>query len=194
MLPKRRTWTFNGGLRFVSLFWVLCYPVLSRFSHKRLCNPMDCSPPGSSVNGILQARILEWVANSFSRGSSWPRDRTLSLTTPALTGRFSTTSATWETSLLSRQTLFFSKCVLPYPFASQPDITCTTSNRIHFEYNHITSIVNLCPSDHSIKRCCFLVLKKQKASMWDISRYFLLLILLFFCSDLGHWVVIIITL
>ena len=40
-----------------------------------LCNPMDCSPPGSSVHGILQARILEWVASSFSRGASWPRDR-----------------------------------------------------------------------------------------------------------------------
>ena len=37
---------------------------------------MDCSPPGSSVHGILQARILEWVAISFSRGSSRPRDRT----------------------------------------------------------------------------------------------------------------------
>ena len=36
----------------------------------RVCDPMDCSPPGSSVHGILQARILEWVAISFSRGSS----------------------------------------------------------------------------------------------------------------------------
>ena len=41
-----------------------------------LCNPMDCSPPGFSVHGILQARILQWVAISFSRGSSRPRDRT----------------------------------------------------------------------------------------------------------------------
>ena len=41
-----------------------------------LCNPVDCSPPGSSVHRILQARILEWVAISFSRGSSQPRDRT----------------------------------------------------------------------------------------------------------------------
>ena len=40
-----------------------------------LCNPMDCSLPGSSVHGIFQARILEWVAISFSRGSSRPRDR-----------------------------------------------------------------------------------------------------------------------
>ena len=41
-----------------------------------LCDPVDCSPPGSSVHGILQARILEWVAISFSRGSFWPTDRT----------------------------------------------------------------------------------------------------------------------
>ena len=41
-----------------------------------LCNPRDCSPPGSSVHGIFQARILEWVAVSYSRGSSQPRDQT----------------------------------------------------------------------------------------------------------------------
>ena len=41
-----------------------------------LCNPIDCNPPDSSVHGISQARILEWVAISFSRGSSQPRDRT----------------------------------------------------------------------------------------------------------------------
>ena len=41
-----------------------------------LCDPMDRSPPGSSVHGILQARILEWVAIPSSRGSSQPRDRT----------------------------------------------------------------------------------------------------------------------
>ena len=41
-----------------------------------LCNPMDCNLPGSSVHGIFQARILEWVAISFSRGSSQPRDQT----------------------------------------------------------------------------------------------------------------------
>ena len=41
-----------------------------------LCDPADCSPPSSSFHGILQARILEWVAISFSRGSSLPRDGT----------------------------------------------------------------------------------------------------------------------
>ena len=39
-----------------------------------LCDPMDCRLPGSSVHGIFRARILEWVAISFSRGSSQPRD------------------------------------------------------------------------------------------------------------------------
>ena len=41
-----------------------------------LCDPMDCSPPGSFVHGIFQARILEWVAIPFSRGSSHPRNQT----------------------------------------------------------------------------------------------------------------------
>ena len=42
-----------------------------------LCNPMDCSPPASSIHGIFQARVLEWGAIAFSRGSSRLRDRTL---------------------------------------------------------------------------------------------------------------------
>jgi len=41
-----------------------------------LCSPMDCSLPGSSIHEIFQARVLEWVAISFSRESSWPRDWT----------------------------------------------------------------------------------------------------------------------
>ena len=41
-----------------------------------LCNPVDCSPPGSSAHGVFQAWILEWVAVSFPRESSWSRDRT----------------------------------------------------------------------------------------------------------------------
>ena len=45
-------------------------------SRLTLCDLMDCGPPGSSVHGILQARILEWVAMPSSRGSSRPRDRT----------------------------------------------------------------------------------------------------------------------
>ena len=54
----------------------LCMHAKSLPSCTTLCIYMDCSLPGSSVHGILQARILEWVAISFSRGSSQPRDRT----------------------------------------------------------------------------------------------------------------------
>ena len=59
----------------------------------QLCNPMDCSLPGSSVHGILQARILEWVVISFSRGSSQGRDWTR---VSWIAGRFFTVWATRE--------------------------------------------------------------------------------------------------
>ena len=56
----------------------VCAWMLSHVWH--FVTPIDCSPPGSSVHGILQARIPEWVVISFSRGSSRPRDQTASLT------------------------------------------------------------------------------------------------------------------
>ena len=62
-----------------------------------LCNPMDCDPPGSSVHGILQARILEWVAISSSQGSSQLRDR---ICGSCVAGRFFTTEPPRRWSLL----------------------------------------------------------------------------------------------
>ena len=59
-----------------------------------LCDLMDCSPPGSSVHGIIQARIPEWVAMPSSRGSSQPRDRTH--VSSALAGRFCTIRIMWK--------------------------------------------------------------------------------------------------
>ena len=53
-----------------------CVHAQSLQSCPTLCYPMDCSPPGSSTHEVSQARILEWVAISFSRGSSLPRNRT----------------------------------------------------------------------------------------------------------------------
>ena len=75
-----------------------CYKrkVKKKSSHLVVSNslgPVDCSLPGSSAHGILQARILEWVANSFSRGSSQPRDRT---EVSCLTGRHFALWATRE--------------------------------------------------------------------------------------------------
>ena len=55
---------------------ILVTALVKSLSRVRLCDPMSCSLPGSSVCGMFQARILEWAAMFFSRGSSWPRDWT----------------------------------------------------------------------------------------------------------------------
>ena len=57
----------------INIYVHIC--MLGAQSCPTLCDPMDCSLPGSSVHGILQAKILEWFASSFSRGSMPPRDR-----------------------------------------------------------------------------------------------------------------------
>ena len=62
-------------------------------SSPTFCNPMDCSPPGSSVCGIFQSRILEWVATFYSRGSSQPKD----WTHISCIGRQILCHCTWET-------------------------------------------------------------------------------------------------
>ena len=55
----------------------MCCAVFSHSVMSDLCDPMDCSLPGSSVHEISQARIVEWIGISFSRGSSKPRSPTL---------------------------------------------------------------------------------------------------------------------
>ena len=62
---------------------------------RSLCNPMDHSLPGSSVHGILQARILEWVAMPSSRGTT-PRMEHESFMSPTLADGFFTASTTWK--------------------------------------------------------------------------------------------------
>ena len=61
-----------------------------------LCNPMNCSPPGSSVHGIFQARILEQVAVSYSRDSFWPRDQTHVFCVSCIGKQILYHWATWE--------------------------------------------------------------------------------------------------
>ena len=68
----------------------------SFWSCPALCDPMDHSPPGSSVHQILQARILKWVVCPSLRDFPNPGIKPMSLTFPALAGKFFTTSATWE--------------------------------------------------------------------------------------------------
>ena len=85
-----------GSWDLVSGSWALCkVKVLVAQSFLTLCDPMDCSPPGSSAHGILQATTLEWVAISFSRGSSRLRYLalqmdSLSSETPGKPGHFET--------------------------------------------------------------------------------------------------------
>ena len=68
----RRVKSFLCDLHFINS----AFACLATSAVSTLCDRMDCSPPGSSVHGMLQARVLEWVAMSFSRGSSQPRDQT----------------------------------------------------------------------------------------------------------------------
>ena len=96
-----------------------------------LCNSMDCSPPGSSAHGILQARILEWVVIPFSRGSSQPRDQTQ---VSQIAGRFFSIWATRDAPLSTRNSSKCSICIiafnsnnpkrwiLPFPYF-HPDFT-----------------------------------------------------------------------
>ena len=79
----------------------VCMHSLSCFSRVWLCNTMDCSPPGSSCQGISQARILEWVAISYSRGSSWPRDWTCISGVSCLDKQMLFRYAAWEANTLA---------------------------------------------------------------------------------------------
>ena len=81
--PTFHTW--NGDCKIRKVFLTMLCISLSFKKVKEsevaqscltLCNLMDCSLPGFSIHGIFQARILEWVAISFSKRSSWPRDWT----------------------------------------------------------------------------------------------------------------------
>ena len=73
----------------------VCVCVLIAQLCTTLCDPIDYSPPGAPVHGILQARMLQWIAIPFSTGSSWPRDWTW---VSYIAGRFFTIWATWETN------------------------------------------------------------------------------------------------
>ena len=77
----------------ISYFFSCCSVVQSCLT---LYNPMDYSPPGSSINGIILPRILEWVAISSSRGSSWPRDQTQLSCVSCIGRQILYHCATWE--------------------------------------------------------------------------------------------------
>ena len=88
-----------------------------------LCNPVGCSPPGSSVHGILQTRILEWVTIPFSRGSSQRRDQAQAY---HISGRFFTSWATREAPSWPRSRWSWGKC---HPESGMKGHTCSSSGK-----------------------------------------------------------------
>ena len=87
-----------------------------------LCDPTDCSPPGSSVHEISQARMLEWVAIPFSRGAFWPRDRTpVSCITRWILNHWATREALIELVQASKHTHTPNLC---HPFCLSKNLFC----------------------------------------------------------------------
>ena len=109
------------------LTWYMCLHAQLLQSYPTVCDSMDHSLPGSSVHGIFQARILEWVAISSARGFSWPRDQIQVFCVSCIAGRFFTTEPLGKPNLahghLSINSLLlfcYYQChclgVLPKPF------------------------------------------------------------------------------
>ena len=88
-----------------------------------LCNSMDCNSSGSSVHGILQARILVWVAISFFRGLPDPGIEPMSLMYPVLAGGFFITSTTWKAQSINRR----------------PKLVNKWEENIHFLFTNLTN-------------------------------------------------------
>ena len=109
-------WTF-GLCFFVEITWTLCVCVLVSQSCPTICDPMDWGSPGSSFLGILLPRILEWVAISFSRGSSQASDRTW---VSHIAGRLFTIWSTRETPWALAFKKNSSDCESGLCFASLP--------------------------------------------------------------------------
>ena len=94
-------------------------------SRATLCSPMDCSLPGFFILENFQARILEWVAISFSRGASWPRDQT---EVSRIAGRLFTV---WAIREVLNNTVQISFAVLCYPWVIAPNMNFATTSSIH---------------------------------------------------------------
>ena len=125
----------------IFIFWgTHMYMYLVTQSRPTHCGPMDYSPPGSSVHGILQARILEWTAISFSRGSSQPSDWTR---VSCIAGRFFT--------------IWVTRGALPNSFSDPKGKTCFQSLRNNF------------PVHKSSLEAPLLVLKTLFPSSWEIK-------------------------
>ena len=122
--------------------------VLVAQSCPTLCDPTECSLPGSSVHGILQARILEWVAIPFSRVSSWPRDQTQ---VSCIAGRFFTTWAIGKSE----------ECFMELASSWEP----VTLETLPWESSRSNSLLSF-----GCKRQTFHVMQGVQSVEWNASR------------------------
>ena len=122
---RHSTW-WHKRTQFLSISYLSHYflkvkvKVLVTESCLTLCDHIDCSPPGFSVHGIIQARILELVAISFSKESSPPRDR---IWVSYTADRLFTNWATMETKALTKSISYLSYYVLTLPIVGQDSAT-----------------------------------------------------------------------
>ena len=104
-----------------------------------LCHPMDCSPLGSSVHGSLQARLLEWVAISSSRGSSRPRDWNCVSYVSCISRQILYHWATWEARALYQREIY---CNVVKP-SSQTNIHVTPEIHMYALHIYVCAYVHL---------------------------------------------------
>ena len=123
-------WVYKRNV--VCVQWNVC--VLSHFSRVRLCDPMDCSPPSSSVCGIFQTRILQWVVMPSSRGSSQPKDWTCG---SCIAGRFFTTES-WR------------KSTMEYYWAKKKEWSADTCYNMNELLEHYTTWKKAVTNDHTL--------------------------------------------
>ena len=115
----------------------ICFPCM-RAQSLQSCptlRPMDCSPPGSSVHGILQVETLEWVALPSFRGSSGPRDQTCVSSVSCIGRRVLYPSATWEAPVFLQ--IYLKKLLVYYYFFS---ICNTKEGSVTFQLSESNSI------------------------------------------------------
>ena len=141
--------------------------MLSLQSSLTLFDPMDCSPPGSSVHGILQARILEWVAMPSSRGSSQPRNQNFVSCDSCIAGGFFTTEPPGKpVSSVQLSCSVMSDSLQPWTAPSQASLSVTSSRSLL----KLMSIESVMPSNHLILCHPLLLLPSIFPSIRDFSN------------------------